>query len=301
MAFPLAQVIGGGMQLGGLLSNWLGGNSQAKQMQDMLNYTRGGANNILNFINGATLGAGYAPGVIDQSLWPLMGFGSDALSGMAPEMRAWIAQNQGQLGNYYANTLPGLMSPGDPYSNPSFSGYNDMNGQLNSRYNFGLDTALTDFNARGWNPYNAATFDYASRMGQGQNDYLSSLLDYGNYGFKNGGLYDYNRNAVDVGNWGVNTGGWSGQNLGAFDLFSGIAANPYTSSILRGQGRGEDMMSFGQNLAGIGTGLLPQVDRFSNMDPESFLGRRGSGALDSLAASPFIGNTYNTVQNLLRS
>lgn len=292
--------IGAGLQAVGGILGFLDGRSQRAFQQEAMNSARGAGNNLMNFINGNTLGAGYAPNVIDQSLWPLMSYGQDMSNGMPQYMREFLLRQQGALGNYGQNILPGLMNPGGPGNDPYFQQYAGSAGGPEARLNYGLDTSMNNYNAQGWNPWSAETLGRTSQMGQGANPYMQDAQDYGNYMFKNGGLNPYNQGALDNAGFGMSRGGWSPQNQGSYDMFSGFAQNPYTQSITQGLGRAGGSMDFGQNLAGMGFSQLQNVNRFNSADPESFIGARGSATLDSLAASPFISGAYNTNQNLIR-
>jgi len=297
-AVPFA--ISAGLQGIGSLLGYFDGRGQQRTQNSLINNAHGAGNNVMNFINGQTLGAGYAPNVIDQSLWPLMSYGNDMSNGMPQYMRQFLAQQQGAIGNYGQNILPGLMNPGGPGQDPYYQQYAGSSGGPEARLNYGLDTSMNNYNAQGWNPWSAETIGRASQMGQGANPYMQDAQDYGNYMFKNGGLNQYNQGALDIAGYGMGQGGWSPQNQGSYDMFSGIASNPYTNSIMGGQNMAGGMMGYGQNLAQQGLGQLQNVNRFNSMDPEAFLGSRGSATLDSLAASPYISGAYNTNQNLIR-
>lgn len=279
---------------------YLDGRGQQRTQNSLINNAHGAGNNVMNFINGATLGGGYAPAVIDQSLWPLMSYGQDMSNGMPQYMREFLLRQQGALGNYGQNILPGLMQGGNPGNDPYYQQFVNSSAGPEARLNYGLDTSMNNYNAQGWNPWSAETLGRTSQMGQGANPYMQDAQDYGNHMFKNGGLNGYNQNALDIAGFGMGQGGWSPQNQGAYDMFSGMAQNPYTNSIMGGQNMAGGMMGYGQGLAAQGLGQLQNVNRFNSMDPEAFLGQRGSATLDSLAASPYIGGAYNTNQNLIR-
>jgi hypothetical protein len=113
---------------------------------------------------------------------------------------------------------------------------------------------------------------------------------------QNGGQTPYNQGILDRSMYGIRQGGYTPQIQGALDFFGQQAQNPYTQSIRQGQQMGQNTMGQGSGL--INSGVAGMGQQFG-MDPESFLGQRGRGVLDSLGSTPYIGNSYGTVQNLL--
>lgn len=295
--FPIAAITGG-MQLAGGLASLFGGNQQRNDLQNLTNYAHGAGNNVLNFINGNTMDPGRAQQSYFNTYDPLFGYANSIVNPTSGDFfNSGIANMFGQIGSYGANILPGLMQPGDPGQNSFFGGNYMPNIQAGSgRADYGMDSAFNNLNSFGWNAGGQGVYDFGMNAANGGNPYIQNQNDIGSWYMQNGGSTPYNTGAMDQAMYGIRQGGYTPQIQGALDFFSQNAQNPYTRSIAQGQSMGQNTMGSGQNL--INSGVAGMGQQFG-MDPEAFLGQRGRGVLDSLGSTPYIGNSYGTVQNLL--
>jgi len=329
------QALGGIMGVGGLLSSFFGGNQQNNNWNNLINYAHGAGNNLQSFIGGSTLPGGQMPAMYNASTYPLLDYGSGMLANnwALNNIQGGYGAGQNRLDQFSQYMLPGMMQGSDPMQNPYFA--NNFYPGLDAatqRYNSLIDQGQGNFNNFGANPGSDNIFGFAGGMMNGQNPYVQSGLDIGNWYMQNGGQTPYNQNVLDRANYGINNAGWTPQMSGAMDFFGGAAANPYTQSIMGGQQQGSGLMNlgaqmagqyggqgmgaasglmqqgqgmaqYGQGMGGYGQGLtnnaIGGMNQFLNWNPEQGLGPRGSAALDSLAASPYISGAYNTTQGYL--
>lgn len=297
MAVPIAAITGG-LQLAGGLASLFGGNQQRNDLNNLINYAHGAGNNVLDFIQGNTMDPGRAQQNYFQTFDPLFGYGQGMVG---PETANFFNNGMagmfGQIQGYGNSILPGLMSPQDPSQNQFFSNaFMPYIDQMSGRAGYGMDSAFNNLNAFGWNPGGQGVYDYAMNAAGGGNPYLQNQMDIGSGYMQNGGQTPYNQGMLDQAMYGIRQGGYTPQIQGALDFFSQQAQNPYTRSIMQGQQMGQNVMGQGSGLINSAMGGIGQQ---FGMDPEAFLGQRGRGVMDSLAASPYIGGSYGTVQNLL--
>lgn len=297
MAIPIAAITGG-MQLAGGLASLFGGGQQGRNVNNLINYAHGAGNNVLDFIQGNTMDPGRAQSSYFQTFDPLFGYANSLVN---PAMGDFFSQGManmfGQIGGYGSQILPGLMTPQDPSQNSFFGGAYMPNVQAGSgRADYGMDSAFSNLNAFGWNPGGQGVYDFGMNGAQGGNPYNQNMQDIGSWYMQNGGSTPYNTGALDQAMYGIRQGGYTPQIQGALDFFGQNAQNPYTQSIRQGQQMGQNTMGQGSGLINAAMGGMQQQ---FGMDPEAFLGQRGRGVLDSLGASPYIGGSYGTVQDLL--
>lgn len=295
MPIPIA-AIAGGMQLAGGLASLFGGNQQRRDLNNLINYAHGAGNNVLNFINGNTLAPGQASSGYFSTFDPLFGYANSIVNPATGDFfNQGMANMFGQIQGYGNNILPGLMSPQNPMMDPMMQQLLPWYDQMAGNANYGMDSAFNNLNSFGWNPGGQGIYDYAMNNAQ-NNPYNQGMMDIGSWYMQNGGSTPYNTGVLDQSLYGIRQGGYTPQIQGNLDFFGQNARNPYTQSIMQGQQMGQNTMGQGSGLINSAMGGMQQQ---FGMDPEAFLGQRGRGVLDSLAASPYIGGSYNTVQNLL--
>lgn len=227
--------------------------------------------------------------------------GGMSAGGFIPDFwRQFVTGQQGQLGDYQHYNLPNYGNIN--YGNSFFDNqYMPQVGGMSSRMDYNQDQAYNNYAAHGATPNSQSLFDTTMSYLNGNNPYMQNQFDVGNYMLSTGGSNPNNNSMLNQGSQGVERGGYNSYIDQLFNR-GGQAAGQGQVGLNQGMGQGMSLMNspFSSQAQGLMNYGMSGLDRFSNnMNPESFLGARGSAALDSLGSSPYIPQTFANAQNYM--
>lgn len=260
-------------------------------MNDLITYRNNLGNSIQGYLQNNLPAQGYVPSLNTAAAQMMFGIGNSLNPyGLGGQYNDQIGQYLSQLNGYGQNTLPGLTQPGNPTSNPFFSNYympnmDMMNGSLSN----GTDAALQTYFNNGNTPYSQAIYNLATQNAQGNNPYMQTGGNIGNYLLNSAGQNPTNNAATDMSLYNMSQNGWNPQFQEMFNTGGNVAG--LGGSIVQNGGANP----FLSNVASTG---INGLNSFSSADPASFMGQTGNQVLSSLFSSPYVQQGFNTANNI---
>ena len=315
---PIPYLGVGGMILGGI-----GGFQQMNQQADAIRSRNNAGANIWDYLNLNGIPSGTSWPLLQAGMYPLLDMAGGMSAGnFIPDYWRQGLMGQGDLMSMYRGMLPGMMTPGQiggagSYLDSNVQPHMDASQQLLQQL---FDPAYNNFNSFGSNPFSQNMIDQ-SMFGM-NNPYAQTQNDYGAALLRGLGRNDYNTAGMDLGLFNMRNGGQTDQTRGLFnmggqgagaglDMFSSMGMNPLTMGAygagMQGVNTGMGMINNAQQLSAA---YMPELQRimgygFGGMEgqygqsPESFLGPRGTAALDALGMSQNIPQSFNSVNNFM--